>query len=60
MHDAEHRDPHHPRIDFAEQQRRPPDTREEARAHPQGRLWMSLPPVLRQRPWRRIRAPDER
>ena len=60
MHDAEHRDPHHPRINFAEQQRRPPEGREEVRAHPRGRLWMSLPPVLRQRPWHRIRAPDER
>ena len=60
MHDAEHRDPHHPRINFAEQQRRPPAPQENARSHPRGRIWPTLPPVLRRGPWRRIRAPDER
>jgi hypothetical protein len=59
MHDAEHRDPHHPRMNMAEQQRRPPETQEDLRSHPRGRIWMTVPPVLRRGPWRRIRAPDE-
>ncbi|MGI9116916.1 MAG: hypothetical protein ACR2JV_04695 [Gaiellales bacterium] len=32
---------------------------EAARAHPRGRVWWTLPPVLRTGRWRRIRAPDE-
>jgi hypothetical protein len=39
------------RVDVASQQ--------DARAHPRGRVWWKLPPVVRTGPWRRIRAPDE-
>ena len=61
MHDAEHGDTRHPRLDLAALQRRKPDvaSQQEARAHPRGRVWWTLPPILRTGPWRRIRAPDE-
>jgi hypothetical protein len=39
------------RVDVASQQ--------DARAHPRGRVWWKLPPVVRTGPWRRIRAPDK-
>ena len=52
MHDADHHDPRHPRMNLAPQQ--------DARAHPRGRVWWTLPPVVRTGPWHRIRAPDER
>jgi hypothetical protein len=61
MHDAEHGDTRHPRLDLAAQQRRKPDvaSQQEARAHPRGRVWWTLSPILRTGPWRQIRAPDE-
>ena len=60
MRDPEHRDTHHPPIDFAPQQRRPPATQEDARAHPRGRVWQTLPSVLRRGPWRRHPGTGER
>jgi len=62
MRDPANRDPRHPPINFAAQTRRPPpapDDAEQLRAHPRGRLWQSLPPVLRRGPWRRHRGPGE-
>ena len=60
MRDAEHRDTHHPRMNLAPQQRTKVDvgSQQDARAHPRGRVWWTLPPVIRRGPWRRIRAPD--
>lgn len=60
MRDPEHKDTHHPPIDFAHQQRRPPETQDDLRAHPRGRLWQTLPPVLRRGPWRRHPGTSER
>lgn len=62
MHDADHNAPRHPRMNLAPQQREPADvaSQQDARAHPRGRVWWTLPPILRTGPWRRIRAPDER
>jgi len=62
MHDADHHDPRHPRMNLAPQQRERVDaaSQQDARAHPRGRVWWKLPPVVRTGPWRRIRAPDVR
>ena len=49
MHDADHNDPHHPRMNLAPQQREREqmDAQESARAHPRGRVWWTFPPALR-------------
>lgn len=60
MRDAEHHDPRHPRENLAAQQHRAPPaaTQDDLRSHPRGRLWQTLPPVLRRGPWTRVRNQD--
>jgi hypothetical protein len=61
MHDADHHDPRHQRMNLAPQKRERVDvaSHQDASAHPRGRVWWKLPPVVRTGPWRRIRAPDK-
>jgi hypothetical protein len=36
------------------------EEQEDLRAHPRGRLWQTVAPILQHGPWRRHRAPGER